>query len=108
MLNLVLSKQGYSWRQIFVREDTPAARKGQFTSRSELEPRELENGESALKKNSDCVSSLIVMAAETSLVDLLSIELMLHFSHVKQMYLQTIHLENELKSRIKMLRIRVH
>ena len=43
----------------------------------------------------------------TTLVDLLFIELMLHLSHVKQMYSQTIHLTHELKSCIQIIRRRV-
>ena len=43
----------------------------------------------------------------TSLVDLLFIEHMLHLSHVKQMYSQTMHLTHELKLCIQMIRRRV-
>ena len=53
------------------------------------------------------LGALLEVDLATSLLDLLLIELMLHLSHEKQMYSQTMHLTHELKLCIQMIRRRV-
>ena len=60
-----------------------------------------------LRLSTWCFQQKVFFKFAATLVDLLFIELMLHFSHVKQMYRNTVHHTHELTSCIQIIRRRV-